>query len=125
MLSFKLHTRIGEQDLLLPVAGHIVFTTVAGQGWLAGPKPSLDASRNVASPSLAIKPQHSRIAAPNAWVDELSYWPGRARWQHHAMHLGSRFHPEDHHARREDVTSRFAATAATRVQLSTNVGVAA
>jgi hypothetical protein len=23
--------------------GHIVFTTVAGQGWLAGPKPSLDA----------------------------------------------------------------------------------
>jgi hypothetical protein len=36
MLSFKLHTRIGEQDLLLPIAGHIVFTTVAGQGWLAG-----------------------------------------------------------------------------------------
>ena len=36
MLSFMLHTRIGEQDLLLPVAGHIVFTTVAGQGWLAG-----------------------------------------------------------------------------------------
>jgi hypothetical protein len=27
---------LGEQDLLLPVAGHIVFTTVAGQGWLAG-----------------------------------------------------------------------------------------
>ena len=36
MLSFTLHTRIGEQDLLLPVTGHIVFTTVAGQGWLAG-----------------------------------------------------------------------------------------
>jgi hypothetical protein len=36
MLSFKLHLRIGEQDLLLPCAGHIVFTTVAGQGWLAG-----------------------------------------------------------------------------------------
>jgi hypothetical protein len=34
MLSFKLHTRIGERDLLLPVTGHIVFTTVAGQaGW--------------------------------------------------------------------------------------------
>jgi hypothetical protein len=38
MLSFKLHMRIGEPDLLLPVAGHIVFTTVAGQGWLAGLK---------------------------------------------------------------------------------------
>jgi hypothetical protein len=36
MLSFKLHPRIGEQDLLLPCTGHIVFTTVAGQGWLAG-----------------------------------------------------------------------------------------
>jgi hypothetical protein len=47
--------RIGEQDLLLPVAGHIVFTTVAGQGWLAGPKPSLDASRNVARAGYAIK----------------------------------------------------------------------
>jgi hypothetical protein len=35
-LSFKLHMRIGEQDLLLPVTGHIVVTTVAGQGWLAG-----------------------------------------------------------------------------------------
>ena len=39
---------IGEQDLLLPYAGHIVFTTVAGQGWLAGPKPSLDAIRRLA-----------------------------------------------------------------------------
>jgi hypothetical protein len=48
--------RIGEQDLLLPVAGHIVFTTVAGQGWLAGLKPSLDAAQHVASASYAIKP---------------------------------------------------------------------
>jgi hypothetical protein len=55
MLSFKLHTRIGELDLLLPVAGHIVFTTVAGQGWLAGPKPSLDAACHVASASDVIK----------------------------------------------------------------------
>jgi hypothetical protein len=55
MLSFKLHTRIGEQDLLLPVAGHIVFTTVAGQGWLAGPKPSLDASCDVARAGYVIK----------------------------------------------------------------------
>jgi hypothetical protein len=36
MLSFMLHTRIGEQDLLLPVAGHIVFTTVAGQRLVGG-----------------------------------------------------------------------------------------
>jgi hypothetical protein len=43
------HTRIGEQDLLLPVAGHIVFTTVAGQGWLAGHKPSLDATLRLAA----------------------------------------------------------------------------
>jgi hypothetical protein len=49
MLSFSC-TRIGERDLLLPFAGHIVFTTVAGQGWLAGPKPSLDAPPLVASP---------------------------------------------------------------------------
>jgi hypothetical protein len=57
MLSFNLHTRIGEQDLLLPVTGHIVFTTVAGQGWLAGPKPSLDAAWHVARADLAIKAQ--------------------------------------------------------------------
>jgi hypothetical protein len=55
MLSFKLHTRIGEQDLLLPCTGHIVFTTVAGQGWLAGPKPSLDACRRLAESGGAIK----------------------------------------------------------------------
>ena len=35
-LSFKLHMRIGERDLLLTYAGHIVFTTVAGQGWFGG-----------------------------------------------------------------------------------------
>jgi hypothetical protein len=49
MLSFTLHMSIGEQDLLLPVAGHIVFTTVAGQGWLAGQKPSLDATLRLAA----------------------------------------------------------------------------
>ena len=49
MLSFVLHMRIGEQDLLLPVTGHIVFTTVADQGWLAGQKPSLDATRRLAA----------------------------------------------------------------------------
>jgi hypothetical protein len=33
MLSFSC-MRIGQQDLLLPRAGHIVFTTVAGPaGW--------------------------------------------------------------------------------------------
>jgi hypothetical protein len=49
MLSFSC-TRIGEQDLLLPFLGHIVVvTTVAGQGWLAGPKPSLDAPKHLAS----------------------------------------------------------------------------
>jgi hypothetical protein len=35
--------------------GHIVFTTVAGQGWLAGPKPSLDASRDVPRAGSTIK----------------------------------------------------------------------
>ena len=36
MLSFALHTSIGEQDLLLPRTATSSFTTVAGQGWLAG-----------------------------------------------------------------------------------------
>jgi hypothetical protein len=45
MLSFSTHT-LGEQDdLLLPAWATSSFTTVAGQGWLAGPKPSLDAVR--------------------------------------------------------------------------------
>jgi hypothetical protein len=50
MLSFTLHTRIGEQEtLLLPDAGHIVFATVAGQGWLAGlAEPALDAGTTLA-----------------------------------------------------------------------------
>jgi hypothetical protein len=60
MLSF-ICTRIGEQDLLLPYAGHIVFTTVAGQGWLAGPKPSLDATQhlraNLRRPSCFARPK--------------------------------------------------------------------
>jgi hypothetical protein len=38
MLSFSLHS-IGEQDdLLLPAWATSSFTTVAGQGWLAGHK---------------------------------------------------------------------------------------
>jgi hypothetical protein len=62
MLSFKLHKRIGEQDLLLPVMGHIVFTTVAGQGWLAGPKPALDASCDVAGANRLINERTPRAA---------------------------------------------------------------
>ena len=34
---------------MLPVKATSSFTTVAGQGWLAGPKPSLDAQRDIAS----------------------------------------------------------------------------
>src|ERR1700733_7551747 len=43
-------TRIGEQDdLLLPAGATSSFTTVAGQGWLAGRKPPLDAVRHIAT----------------------------------------------------------------------------
>jgi hypothetical protein len=63
MLSSELHTRIGEQDLLLPCTGHIVFATVAGQGWLAGPKPSLDASRDVAGEGSGINPRNLLVHA--------------------------------------------------------------
>ena len=52
---------------MLPVSGHIVFTTVAGQGWLAGPKPSLDSSRPIASGTSAIK----RDAGPRRVAEEL------------------------------------------------------
>src|SRR4051812_44936839 len=39
------HAASWERDLLLPRRGHIIVTTVAGQGWLAGPNPSLDAAQ--------------------------------------------------------------------------------
>jgi hypothetical protein len=49
-------TRIGEQDdLLLPAWATSSFTTVAGQGWLAGPKPTLDVLLRVAAAGSAIK----------------------------------------------------------------------
>jgi hypothetical protein len=58
----QLHTCIGEQDdLLLPARTTSSFTTVAGQGWLAGPKPSLDALIQVASWRWLIK----QVAAAN------------------------------------------------------------
>jgi hypothetical protein len=60
LLQFRAHRRAGH--LLLPCAGHIVFTTVAGQGWLAGPKPSLDASTCVQVERSAIKSQSRRTA---------------------------------------------------------------
>jgi hypothetical protein len=37
MLS-SVYTRTGEQGPIVARMGHIVFTTVAGQGWLAGHK---------------------------------------------------------------------------------------
>jgi hypothetical protein len=62
MLSFVC-TRIGEQDdLLLPRRATSSFTTVAGQGWLAGRKASLDcvikagASRRLMSLAALIAP---------------------------------------------------------------------
>ena len=45
-----------SKDLLLPAWATSSFTTVAGQGWLAGPKPSLDAFEHVATGGSAIKP---------------------------------------------------------------------
>ena len=44
-----------SKDQLLPVRATSSFTTVAGQGWLAGPKPSLDALIHVAAAGSAIK----------------------------------------------------------------------
>jgi hypothetical protein len=87
MLSFKLHTCIGEQDLLLPVMGHIVFTTVAGQGWLAGRNRPLWMRREMyqakalrssfiiiwrsATPSKS----HEPIAQmPNDWLQKTESW---------------------------------------------------
>jgi hypothetical protein len=57
MLSFELYTRIGEGPIVA-CSGHIVFTTVAGQGWLAGPKPSLDAAPYVAGEGSGITPRN-------------------------------------------------------------------
>jgi hypothetical protein len=37
-----------SKDLLLPAWATSSFATVAGQGWLAGPKPSLDAGTTLA-----------------------------------------------------------------------------
>ncbi len=45
-----------SKDQLLPAWATSSFTTVAGQGWLAGPKPSLDAFTHVAIAASAIKP---------------------------------------------------------------------
>jgi hypothetical protein len=42
--------------------GHIVFTTVAGQGWLAGPKPPLDALWGLTSAYPLIKGQHGVLS---------------------------------------------------------------
>jgi hypothetical protein len=42
---------------LLPAWATSSFTTVAGQGWLAGPKPSLDAIGDVATLGFSIKHQ--------------------------------------------------------------------
>jgi hypothetical protein len=40
---------------LLPAWATSSFTTVAGQGWLAGPKPTLDVLLRVAAAGSAIK----------------------------------------------------------------------
>jgi hypothetical protein len=58
----RLHTHRESEDLLLPCAGHIVFTTVAGQGWLAGPKPPLDALWGLTSAYPLIKGQHGVLS---------------------------------------------------------------
>jgi hypothetical protein len=52
LLQFRAHRRAGP---IVAYSGHIVFTTVAGQGWLAGPKPSLDALLHLGSACPLIK----------------------------------------------------------------------
>ena len=44
-----------RKDLLLPARATSSFTTVAGQGWLAGPKPALDALIYVVAAGSIIK----------------------------------------------------------------------
>jgi hypothetical protein len=53
LLQLHTHRRAGTYCCL--IAGHIVVTTVAGQGWLAGPKPSLDAMRHLTNRGSLIK----------------------------------------------------------------------
>jgi hypothetical protein len=49
MLSCSLHTHRESKDLLLPAWATSSFTTVAGQGWLAGlAEPALDARTTLA-----------------------------------------------------------------------------
>ena len=50
-----------SKGLLLPARATSSFTTVAGQGWLAGPKPSLDALLDVAAAGSAIKAGRSNV----------------------------------------------------------------
>jgi hypothetical protein len=52
----QLDTRIGRAGPTVAYSGHIVFTTVAGQGWLAGQKPSLDAPGHIAREGPVINP---------------------------------------------------------------------
>ena len=54
------HLGRGERPIVTPWGSHR-RTTVASQGWLAGPKPSLDADREVAS--LDRDPQVARLCA--------------------------------------------------------------
>jgi hypothetical protein len=70
MLSFKLHTRIGEQDLLLPYRATSSFTTVAGQAGWRGGSPSLDATLR-----LAAAPDRGNAYA-HQFVDFSSHWLG-------------------------------------------------
>jgi hypothetical protein len=81
MLSFVLHMRIGEQDLLLPVAGHIVFhhrcrsRLVGGAEALSGCNASFS-SRNLlrqcpCEPILCFfEPQVGRLQASSPQVTE-------------------------------------------------------
>jgi hypothetical protein len=59
---------------IVALVGHIVFTTIAGQGWLAGPEPSLDALRDVSRAGSAIKPPaHAFFPGFDGLVDDLCY----------------------------------------------------
>ena len=56
MLSFSLHNASESKDLLLPAWATSSFTTVAGQGWLAGlAEPALDAGTTLACPDSGSK----------------------------------------------------------------------
>ena len=77
MLSFSC-TRIGEQDLLLPYRATSSFTTVAGQGWLAGPKPSLDAPQYLAGVSLIEQVSANPIRGQTSIAISDQQWPVQA-----------------------------------------------